>query len=80
LLNKFIREFKDFIPIFRKRVNFAEKIIRKIDIRLFNKIVYLKKNFSEIRNDITTIKKISRMIIDRDHVITAFTKIINSEF
>jgi hypothetical protein len=81
LLSEFIREFKKFITIFGKRLNLVKKIIRKTDARLFNKIVYLGKSLSEIRNDITTIKKkISGMIIDRDHVITALAKIVNNEF
>jgi hypothetical protein len=76
-----MRKFKIFITIFRKRVDLAEEIIRKIDIRLSNKIAYLRESFGETGNDVITIKeKISRMIIDRDHVIIAFARIVNSEF
>jgi hypothetical protein len=76
-----VREFKNFITIFEKRLNLAKKTIRKIDARLSNKIAYLRKSFSKTEDDITKIKeKVSGMITDRDHVITALTRIINSEF
>ncbi len=44
------------------------------------KIVNLKKNLDEVKDDVKEInKKISEIIIDRDHVITIFTKMVNSE-
>jgi hypothetical protein len=76
-----VREFRSFITIFGKRLNLAKKIIKKTDARLSNKIDYLRKSINKTGNDIITIKKkVSGMITDRDYVITALARIMNSEF
>ncbi len=80
LFSEFMKEFRDLITIFRKRVDLAEEIIRKIDARLFNKIPYLGESFGEIGDDIITIEeKVLGMITDRDHVIIVFARMVNSE-
>ncbi|SRR6266498_5457485 len=80
LFSEFMKEFRDLITIFRKRVDLAEEIIRKIDARLFNKIVYFGESLGETGDDVIMIEeKISGKITDRDHVITAFVRIVNSE-
>jgi len=44
------------------------------------KIVDLEESLNKTKDDVKEIdKKVSRMITDRDHVITTFTKIMNSE-
>jgi hypothetical protein len=76
-----VRELRGLITILRKRLDLAEEIIRKIDARLFNKIAYFGESLGETGDDVIKIEeKVSGMITDRDHVITALARIVNSEF
>jgi hypothetical protein len=80
LLSESVRELRDLITILRKRVDLAEETIRKTDARLSNKIAYLGESLGETGDDVTTIEeKVSGIITDRDHVITALARIVNSE-
>jgi chromosome segregation ATPase len=81
LFNESVKKLKGFITILKKRLNLVKEIIKKINARLSNKIAYLRESLSDIKNDIITIKeKISGIITDRDHVIIALARIVNSEF
>jgi seryl-tRNA synthetase len=79
LLSKSVKELRNLITIFKKRLNLVKKTIRKTDARLSNKIAYLEKSLNKTEDDIITIeKKISEIITDRDHVINVLARIVDS--
>jgi hypothetical protein len=76
LFNEFIKEFKELYTIFKKRFDIYKAIV----YRLSNKIINLEESFDKAKDDIKEIdKKVSGMIIYRDHVIITLAKMINSE-
>jgi hypothetical protein len=71
-----MKEFRKFNTIFGKRFDIYETII----YCLFNKIIDFEESFDKAKDDVKEInKKVSGMITDGDHVITAPTKMVNSE-
>lgn len=71
-----MKKFKELNTILRKRLNIYKTII----YRLSNKIVNFEENLNKAKDDVKEIdKKISEMITDRDHVIIALAKMVNSE-
>jgi chromosome segregation ATPase len=73
------RELRGLITILGKRLDLVEEAIKKID-RLSNRIIDLEESVDEAKDNVEEIdEKVSGMITDRDHVITALARMVNNE-
>jgi hypothetical protein len=76
LLSESMRELRELNTILGKRLDIYEATI----YRLSNKVIDLEESLDEAEDDVKEIdEKVSGMITDRDQVITALAKMVNSE-